>query len=56
MTTFHVYSRGHVVMTTHDKDRAEKFAACLRGGSVVKVERELTAGELMAAERFGVAA
>lgn len=47
MTTFYVYSRGHVVLTTHDAERAERFAAAVRDGSVVTVERDLTAGELM---------
>lgn len=48
MTTYIVYARNRQVCTTHDKDRAETLAAALRGGHVVKVEREPTAGEQLA--------
>ncbi len=51
MTTFYVYSRGHVVLTTRDEEKAEKLAAAVRDGHVVAVERELTAGELMRDEK-----
>lgn len=49
MTTYAVYSRSRHVLTTHDKDRAELLAAQLRGGHVVTIERQPTAGELIAA-------
>ncbi len=56
MTTYHVYSRGHVKFTTHDKALAESLAATVKDGQVVPVERALTAGERMAAERREMAA
>jgi len=48
MTTYAVYSHRRHVLTTHDKARAELLAAQLRGGHVVTIERQLTAGERLA--------
>jgi DUF917 family protein len=47
VTTFYIYSRNHLVMTTHDERQAEVLASAVRDGSVATVERELTAGERM---------
>lgn len=48
MTTFAVYARRGHILTTHDKARAETLAAQLRGGYVVMIERQPTAGERLA--------
>lgn len=49
MTTFYVRDRkGQLALTTHDKTRAETLAAALNG-TVQKVERQPTTGELLAA-------
>jgi hypothetical protein len=48
VTTFAVYARRGHVLTTHDKERADLVAAQLRGGYVVKIERQPTAGEQLA--------
>ncbi len=56
MTTYHVDRRGHLKFTAHDKALRESLAATVKDGQAVPVERALTAGELMAAERREMAA
>ncbi len=56
MTTYHVWAGFRLALTTTDKQRAEQLAAAVRDGHVEVVERELTAGERMAAERRAMAA
>lgn len=51
MTTYAVYSRHRLKLTTHDKARAYLLAAQLPGGYVVTIERQPTFGE-----RYAVAA
>ncbi|GAA2346542.1 hypothetical protein [Dactylosporangium salmoneum] len=49
MTTYKVYSRCKLALTTHNKAQADLLAANLPGGYVVTVERKPTAGERLAA-------
>jgi hypothetical protein len=56
MTTFYVYSGSRLHSTTHSRELAERLAAVVRDGHVELVERELTAGELLAGERRAMAA
>ncbi len=48
MTTYIVYSRTRQVCRTRDKARAEALAASIRGGYIVTIDRQPTAGEQLA--------